>query len=201
VWANDGSVYDADRARRQAAEDAREFVSAVRDRLQSGGICVCALDTELLGHWWYEGPLWLSAVIDDAQREGLALTALSAEALARHPPTEAGSIDFAAPSSWGAGGDLRTWSAPAVADIVWQARGAELNSFREHAQLPSSRALRELLALQSSDWAFLAHRDWAADYPRQRASGHAAQLARALKGETEEPHVRNLAPYLELSYS
>jgi 1,4-alpha-glucan branching enzyme len=201
VWANDGSVYDAARARRQADEDAREFVRAVHERLQSGGLCVCALDTELLGHWWYEGPQWLGAVINEAERQGLTLTALGAEALARHPPTEAGSIDFAAPSSWGAAGDLRTWSAPAVADIVWQARGAELNTFREHAQMPSSRALRELLALQSSDWAFLAHRDWAADYPRQRASGHAAQLARALKGETEEPHVRNLAPYLELGYS
>jgi len=77
----------------------------------------------------------------------------------------------------------------------------ELKTFREHGQMPSSRALRELLALQSSDWAFLASRDWADDYPRQRASGHAAQLARALKGETEEPHVRNLAPYLERSYS
>jgi 1,4-alpha-glucan branching enzyme len=173
----------------------------VRDRLHDGGLCVCALDTELLGHWWYEGPLWLAAVIDEAERQGLGLSALGAEVLARHPPTAAASIDLVAPSSWGAGGDLRTWSAPSVADIVWQARSAELNTFREHGRMPTPRALRELLALQSSDWAFLAHRGWAADYPRQRASGHAAQLARALKGETEEPHVRNLAPYLELSYS
>jgi 1,4-alpha-glucan branching enzyme len=201
LWANDGSVYDTDRAHRQAAEDAHEFVGAVHDRLRDGGLCVCALDTELLGHWWYEGPLWLAAVIDEAERQGLTLSALGAEVLARHPPTAAGISDLVAPSSWGAGGDLRTWSAPSVADIVWQARGAELNTFREHGRMPSPRALRELLALQSSDWAFLAHRDWAADYPRQRASGHAAQLARALKGETEEPHVRNLAPYLELSYS
>ena len=27
-----------------------------------GGVCVCALDTELLGHWWYEGVEWLAAV-------------------------------------------------------------------------------------------------------------------------------------------
>ena len=26
-------------------------------------------------------------------------------------------------------------------------------------------ALRELLALQASDWAFIAYRDWAGDYP------------------------------------
>ena len=29
---------------------------------------MCAFDTELLGHWWYEGVAWLSAVIDEAAR-------------------------------------------------------------------------------------------------------------------------------------
>jgi 1,4-alpha-glucan branching enzyme len=200
VWANDGSVYDSERALRQAADDAREFVRTVRSRVAGGGLCVCALDTELLGHWWYEGPLWLRAVLGEAERQGLRVTTLDADALARHPATELNTGAFL-PSSWGAGQDLRTWSAPYVADLVWQARGAELNAFRDHRATPSPRALRELLALQSSDWAFLAHRDWAGDYPRQRASGHAAQLTRALKGDTEEAHVRNLAPYLELSYS
>jgi 1,4-alpha-glucan branching enzyme len=198
-WANDGAVYDPDRAQRHATEDAREFVAAVSERVAGGGLCVCALDTELLGHWWYEGPLWLEAVINEAERQQLKLTALDAAAIARHGGVET-DVE-SAPCSWGAGGDLRTWSSPAVADIAWQARAGELNSFREHGPRPSAGALRELLALQSSDWAFLAHRGWAGDYPRQRASGHAAQLARALKGETEEQHVRNLAPYLELSHS
>ena len=200
VWANDGSVYDSERALQQAADDAREFVRTVRARVAGGGLCVLALDTELLGHWWYEGPLWLRAVLGEAERQGLRLTTLDADALARHPAVELDTDAFL-PSSWGAGQDLRTWSSPAVADLAWQARGAELNTFREHRAKPSPRALRELLALQSSDWAFLAHRDWAGDYPRQRASGHAAQLARALRGETEQAHIRNLAPYLELSYS
>jgi 1,4-alpha-glucan branching enzyme len=199
LWANDGSVYDAARAHRQAADDARDFISAVRDRVSGGGLCVCALDSELLGHWWYEGPLWLAAVITEAQRQGLTLTTLDADAVARHAVAAA---DMQLPpSSWGAGGDLRTWSGPAVADLVWQARRAELRTFGEQHAMPSSRALRELLALQSSDWAFLAHRGWASDYPRQRASGHAAQLARALTGETEEQYLRNLAPSLEVSYS
>lgn len=201
VWANDGTGYDAERARRQAADDAREFVSTVRERLSRGGLCVCALDTELLGHWWYEGPAWLQAVLAEADRQGLALTTLDAATLERHAAAE---LRFGRPlpdTSWGAGGDLRTWSAPAVADLAWQARIAELRTFLDQNQRRSPRALRELLALQSSDWAFLAYRDWAGDYPRQRASGHATQLARALRGETEEPHVRNLAPFLELSYS
>ncbi len=199
LWANDGTVYDAERGRRQASLDAVEFVTAVRERVSGGGLCVCALDTEFLGHWWYEGPLWLQAVIAEAERQRLTLTTLDAETLARHTPK---AVDRSLPaSSWGEHGDLRTWSAPSVADLAWQLRRGELQTFLGGGHRPSLRALRELLALQSSDWTFLAYRDWAGDYPRQRASGHAAQLAWALNGETEEPHVRNLAPHLELSYS
>jgi 1,4-alpha-glucan branching enzyme len=199
VQANDGSTYDHERAKRQANDDAKEFVSAVKDRLANGGLCVCAFDTELLGHWWYEGPLWLEAVLKESERQQLQLTALDQDTIIRHAAVPVGIEDLPPATSWGTGGDLRTWSAPAVADLAWQARTAEFNTFVHGGATPSRRALRELMALQSSDWAFLAYRDWAGDYPRQRASGHAAQLARALKGETEEPHVRNLAPYLDYS--
>jgi 1,4-alpha-glucan branching enzyme len=54
-WANDGSLYDRERALRQAHLDAADFVERVADRLSGGGLCVCAMDTEFLGHWWYEG--------------------------------------------------------------------------------------------------------------------------------------------------
>ena len=61
----------------------------------------------------------------------------------------------------------------------------------------TDRALRELLALQSSDWAFLVTRALAGDYPAERAAGHAAALEEALAGNTElEPALRNLAPEL-----
>ena len=62
AWRNDGQVYDHLAAGAQARSDARDFVARVRDRVCDGGICVFALDTELLGHWWYEGVWWLEAV-------------------------------------------------------------------------------------------------------------------------------------------
>ena len=55
-WANDGAVYDPARAAEQAASDAADFVARVAVRVADGGLCVCALDTELLGVWWHEGP-------------------------------------------------------------------------------------------------------------------------------------------------
>ena len=196
VWRNDGGVYDVHTARAQAARDAADFVARVRERVAGGGVCVCALDTELLGHWWYEGPWWLERVVDEAAREGLALVTLdaaAADAWVRPAPAELADLGE---SSWGEGGDLRTWSGPRVADLAWQARRAELEVLAG-GRRPPDRALRELLALQASDWAFLEHRGTAGPYPRQRATGHAAALAAALRGEPSgEPEPRSLAPDL-----
>jgi 1,4-alpha-glucan branching enzyme len=193
VRRTDGGVYNPTAANAQAGEHARDFVARVNARVANGGVSVCALDTELLGHWWHEGVVWLRRVLEEAERQDLTLITLDdalestdTQAAPQHLPT----------TSWGSGGDLRTWSGPAVAELAWQARAAELAVLRSD-QPASERALRELLALQSSDWAFLASTGTAGDYPRERAAAHAAALDRALAGEPElEPSLRNLAPGL-----
>ena len=58
------------------------------------------------------------------------------------------------------------------------------------------RAVRELLALQSSDWAFLASAGTAGEYLRERFDGHAAALRAALADPGVDPGLRNLAPRL-----
>ena len=123
---------------------------------------VCALDTELLGHWWYEGLDVARGGVRGGRRAGRR-AGHAAEALERHEP-----VDAAARASrrWGSGKDLRTWDSPAVAELVWPARAAELRAGRRArprrragTARPRERAARELLALQSSDWAFMATRD------------------------------------------
>ena len=193
AWRNDGQPYDHAAAGALVAEHARDFVARVHQRVRDGGVCVCPVDTELLGHWWYEGVRWLSAVLDEAPRQGLPLTTLD-DALERHEPAPAPTSLGVA--SWGDGGDLRTWSAPAVGDLAWLARKAELRAVAL-GRRPHDRALRELLALQSSDWAFLAGRQLAGDYPRQRAVSHAEAFERAMERASElDPELRNLAPEL-----
>ncbi len=193
AWRNDERPYDEAAGRALAAQHAGDFVERTRARVRDGGLCVCALDTELLGHWWYEGVHWLAAVTDEAAAQGLTLITLD-QALERYEPATV--TDGLGVSTWGEGGDLRTWSAPAVADLAWQARSAELRALALEAR-PSDRALRELLALQSSDWAFLASRGLAGEYPRQRAGAHAEAFERALDGhQALSPAVRNLAPEL-----
>ena len=194
IWANDGSPYDPRRAADQVRRDARAFVDQAVARVSAGGIAVCAFDTELFGHWWYEGVDWLAAVIEEADGAGLRLTSLD-DALERHATALALAPELP-PTSWGEAADLRTWSAPKVAEFAWRMRGAELRVMYGERP-PSDRALRELLALQASDWAFIAYREWAGDYPHRRAAGHLEGLERALAGgATLDPALRNLAPVL-----
>jgi 1,4-alpha-glucan branching enzyme len=193
VWANDGGAYDHAAALALAREHAADFVARVRSRVADGGVCVCALDTELLGHWWYEGVAWLNGVLEESSRQGLTLTTLD-DALPRHEPAPAPPL--LPETTWGRDGDLSTWSGPAVADLAWQARTAELAVIRAAGAAPE-RAVRELLALQASDWAFLATRELAGEYPRERTAGHADALELALSGDGGlDPAVRNLAPDL-----
>jgi hypothetical protein len=51
----------------------------------------------------------------------------------------------------------------------------------EKGAAASQPALRALLALQASDWAFLADGERTGQYPSERAYGHAAEIDAALE--------------------
>jgi 1,4-alpha-glucan branching enzyme len=221
-WENAGGAYDEAAARRAAARDARDFLRRAASRLgryraERGrpGLLCCPLDTELLGHWWYEGQAWLATVLAEAPALGIELLPLS-RALERVEPV--GDRELAA-SSWGVPKDLTTWDSPRVADLAVEARRGELAVVAaSRAALGArggvgldgdgdaglARATRELLALQSSDWAFQITRELAAEYPVERARGHARELHAALaaamadSGAEPDSRVRNLAPELDL---
>ena len=203
-WNNAGDPYDHAAALALAREHARDFVARAAERLEHGGLLCCALDTELLGHWWYEGQAWLSAVLEEAQSQRVRLVTVSE------------GIELVAPvarelsaSSWGEGKDFTTWDAPPVAEFAFAARSAELRTVAAVAahgapHVALERAARELLAMQASDWSFMVTRDLAADYPAQRMSLHGGALDAALAALTDsagapEPSVRGLAPHLDLA--
>jgi 1,4-alpha-glucan branching enzyme len=206
LWSIGGHPYEPAWARKRATEHAANFLAAVRDRLdrhrQGGGrrgLCLFAVDTELLGHWWAEGPIWLREVIRGAEREGVRLLTLP-QALSEHEPERRP----VAEASWGEGKSLETWDSPGVADLVWGARRLELRMLRSLASGQrderARRAARELLAVQASDWAFMDHRGQAGDYPFRRVTAHAEALLQAIdSAEAPEPSVRNLAPDLSLA--
>ncbi len=102
-------------------------------------------------------------------------------------------------TSWGTPRTLATWSAPPVSDMAWSVRDAELRVVAAGARA-DVRAVRELLAMQSSDWAFLVARDLAEPYGRERAAGHRAMLDAALAAPgTLAPALHHLAPDVGLA--
>lgn len=207
LWSIGGEPRDPDKARARAEAHAREFLEATAERLSAfseargrRGLVVFAVDTELLGHWWTEGPDWLAALVRQAEQSGVRMLRLS-EALAEHEPEQRPLRE----SSWGEHKDLSTWDSPPVADMVWGARRLELRLLRaigsgHLGEAAAARAARELLAVQASDWAFLEKRGQTGDYAYRRAITHAAGVLEALESvDPPDPLMRNLAPDLSLS--
>jgi 1,4-alpha-glucan branching enzyme len=192
-------LYDPEAAARQVDTQADHFVELVRDTAAAAGpaaVVVSPYDAELFGHWWFEGPAWLGAVMRRFGAAGVTPVTL-AEALEAAPPRTTVALPE---GSWGEGGDHRVWLNPDTEwtwDRVYSAE-AEWVDLLRHADHPGgpelrrvlAQAGRELLLLEASDWQFLIT-TWAArDYAERRVAEHyaefkrLAEIARTLAGGT-----------------
>jgi 1,4-alpha-glucan branching enzyme len=184
-------IYHPARAESQAEADARDFASILKrqgEGISSAGamtgtrpVMLAAYDTELIGHWWKEGPLWLREVLrllgDDSELPyRVAERAPLADAPGISPPTTAWNVD----------GTFSTWVNPGTADIWEDTHRAERELARlamdsPHASLDEERALaqaaREVLLMESSDWTFMITRGEAAAYARDRFTSHHDRLS------------------------
>nr|MBA2240644.1 hypothetical protein [Solirubrobacterales bacterium] len=107
-WSIAGAPYDPARAQAIARRQAADLTDALGERFRAGapdgdGLVVFAIDTELIGHWWWEGPIWLAELIRLAPGAGIELVTVP-QAVERHSaePRPLRS------SSWGEGKDLRS---------------------------------------------------------------------------------------------
>jgi 1,4-alpha-glucan branching enzyme len=76
--------------------------------------------------------------------------------------------------------------------MAFACRAAELEVLAR-GPAAGAAAIRELLALQASDWAFMVSRGIAVPYAHERFDGHRTALARALGPQGESAGLRNLA--------
>ncbi len=137
LWCNDGRPYDREASRATAHRQAREFLASVAARLDDyrhargrRGLVCFAADTEIFGHWWYEGIDWLSAVLQDAPAWGIELVTLPSALAARRPaaawtsPAAAGT-HTATPTATGTAASAHA-TTPAATDThtttFWHAR-------------------------------------------------------------------------------
>ncbi|MDQ8044549.1 MAG: 1,4-alpha-glucan branching protein domain-containing protein [Solirubrobacteraceae bacterium] len=198
LWANGGEPYDAEAGAAQARAHAAEWAALVAERTAGGRDLVVAFDTELFGHWWHEGPLFLEAAVEALAAHGVEL--VQADDLVARLDAD-GALPVAeapAAGTWGRGRDLRTWSGTSVAPIAWELRRAELDLLvGRHPGEVGEASLRDLLALQASDWAFMVAEDRTPGYAWSRFAGHRLSLTQPAGSlPSSSPRLRHLAPDL-----
>jgi 1,4-alpha-glucan branching enzyme len=184
--------YEPDAARAQVERDAVDFVETVRHRLaarDAASLVVAAYDTELFGHWWHEGPIWLDRVLRLLPEAGVRVTTLRGAIDAGHVGRR---IEEVPHTSWGAGKDWHIWDGGPVRDVV--ASNAEVvrrllavvdKTEPDGVRDPVLDALaREAFLALASDWAFLVSHNGAVQYARDRIRRHADRV-RALADAIE----------------
>jgi 1,4-alpha-glucan branching enzyme len=183
--------YDPEVAGQRVHDHARHYAGLVEQLLTdyhaaSGeyGLIASNYDTELFGHWWFEGVRWIQEVLRNlAAGSAVELTTASAF-VAEHPPARAMAVPE---SSWGAGGTHWTWDNPDTHWVWVPIHEAESRMERLVARYPCAegalrdllnQAARELLLLQASDWPFLVTTGQAKEYASQRFRTHVERFER-----------------------
>lgn len=174
--------YDPAAAAARVHAHAEHFLGVLRGTLDDrpDGHVVTAFDTELFGHWWFEGPAWLEAVLRRAAVDEDLHTTTLATRRREHPPTRRRALPE---SSWGYAKAHASWVSEATRPM-WQALADARQ--RARAALAGGRGsasarrqvARELALLSTSDWPYMVNRGHAAEYGHQRVDAHAAAVHR-----------------------
>ena len=147
------------------------------------GVVVAPFDTELFGHWWYEGPQFVGHMYRSLRAHPIVKAVTASEHLTVNPARTGLRL---APGSWGANGDYSMWLNAQTAwtwPTIWGLEEQFWTMAREAIELPAAhealaQAARELLLVQSSDWQFIISTGAVTDYAIRRFNGHADACAR-----------------------
>ncbi len=183
--------YEPHLAAERVAEHVAHYVGLVEQLLadyhrETGqfGVISSAYDTELFGHWWFEGVDWLKGVLRRLAKSEVVELSTATAIVEDHAPDRV--LDLPE-SSWGAGGGHFTWL---NVDTQWMwppIHEAERRMEQLVAAHPDAngemrafldQAARELLLLESSDWPFLVTTGQAKEYAAQRFSEHVERFNR-----------------------
>jgi len=181
--------YDPYWADKRVAEHSSHYAHLVNESMtkfyqETGkfGIIAAAYDTELFGHWWFEGVSWLKQVLRHISQSELVELTTASEFIRKHPPEDVLALPE---SSWGLGGGHFTWQ-NADTDWVWPIiNSAALRMEELVARYPKAdgvvkeilnQAARELVLLQSSDWPFLITTGQARHYAENRFLEHVSRF-------------------------
>jgi len=182
----DKKEYNPDVIMGRVQENAGHFKDLIKQRLVDykaktgeNGFLVAPFDTELFGHWWFEGPEFLYHVCKWVADDPELQPATGSSMIETNPPTE---IIALPEGSWGEGGyhwiwlnEWTDWTWKHIyqcEDKMTELAGKYGDSTDEIIQRLLKQLARELLLLEASDWQFLIS-TWAArDYAEMRLGVH-----------------------------
>ncbi len=183
------AIYDPWVAQERVQAHARHFVGLVEaearafyDGAGRPGLIVAAFDTELFGHWWFEGVDWLGEVLNLLAHSEVVELTTAGDWVAAHPPEAV--LDLPE-SSWGEAGTHTTWMNEDTRWMWKMIHTAERRMEGLVARHPAAesdlaavlaQAGRELLLVQSSDWEFLQTTGQASSYAEERFTDHLARF-------------------------
>lgn len=187
--------YDPDAVESRIKEQAGHFKDVIKGILYDHqkatgkpGIVVAPYDSELFGHWWFEGPRWLYYVLKWVNSDPEMELVTGGEYLDKNRPAEVIAIPE---GSWGEGGfhwiwynDWTKWTWR----HIYETEGIMRDMAKKYADSPDTdiqrmlrQLARELLLLESSDWQFLMSTWSARDYAELRVSEHYNDFMRIYK--------------------
>jgi len=184
--------YEIEKVEERLEENSSHFVDLITatlkehfDKTGKPGVLTAPYDTELFGHWWFEGPRFLKKVFQKLNNSKLVKPATASESIENLTPTTVVSLPE---GSWGEGGYHYIWLNK---DTEWTWRHIYPDEFKmrelakkfhnsndEKLIFMLKQLARELVLLQSSDWQFLISTISARDYAEMRVSLHHENFTR-----------------------
>lgn len=205
----DKQPYNRDRAVTKAAEHAAHFlfsrqrqVEHLRGVLGREPIIVAPYDAELFGHWWFEGPEFLDALVRKTATQDIVRLITPTDYLRQFPTQQ---VVQPSASSWGDQGHWGVWlndqnswiyphlhyAAERMTELARQFAAASPLTQRAIRQ-----AARELLLAQASDWAFIMKTGTTVPYAVKRTKDHLLRFNRLYEqiksGTIDEPWLASL---------
>ncbi len=150
-------------------------------------IATSPYDAELFGHWWFEGPRFLSNVFREMDRSQEIKPVTPSEYLSMFPKNQ---VISPSPTSWGHRGYYDVWlngdndwiyrHLHFMADKLQELANKHSEETDEVKERLLNQMTRELLLAQSSDWAFLMSANTAREYSSGRTKEHIANFNKLL---------------------
>jgi len=185
-------VYEPQWAEDRVKEHAAHFVRILevsnqhrRSEVDREPVICLPFDTELFGHWWFEGPYFLEHVLRGIAASPMVETATASEAVERQAPS---CVIELPESSWGRNGTHEVWMND---DVQWTWEREYRLEYRlrmlheKHASKNWDatmrrivmNAYRQLFLAQASDWQFLISTFSSKEYAEMRFHNHAEDTA------------------------